>query len=148
MYLSIRTAHFFVCAFVLSQLDYCNSLLSGCSLYLINKHQNLGAIFQAGISVQTLASFPFLESGRKPFVNACSPNRHQLVGTPSLHRSSTSRDSFHLNLPFRHLSSFKHKFQSGYSYISFTAFTLFTCCETSTVRVASYVNGLVIKTLH
>ena len=39
--LSDRTTNTLVCAFVLSKLDYCNSLLSGCPLYLINKLQKV-----------------------------------------------------------------------------------------------------------
>jgi len=39
--LSVQTTNTLVCAFVLSKLDYCNSLLSGCPLYLIQKLQKL-----------------------------------------------------------------------------------------------------------
>lgn len=40
-YLSTHTAVTLVCAFVLSRLDYCNALLSGCPQYLINKLQRV-----------------------------------------------------------------------------------------------------------
>jgi hypothetical protein len=40
-YLSTHTTVTLVCAFVLSKLDYCNSLLSGCPQYLINKLQRV-----------------------------------------------------------------------------------------------------------
>ena len=35
--LSVETTKTLVCSFVLSKLDYCNSLLSGCPLYLLHK---------------------------------------------------------------------------------------------------------------
>jgi hypothetical protein len=38
-FLSVQAANTLVCAFVLSRLDYCNSLLAGCPLYLLNKLQ-------------------------------------------------------------------------------------------------------------
>ena len=40
-YLSIQTTNTLVCAFVLSKLDYCNALLAGSPLYLINKLQKV-----------------------------------------------------------------------------------------------------------
>ena len=40
-YLSTHSATTLVCAFVLSKLDYCNSLLSGCPQYLIYKLQKV-----------------------------------------------------------------------------------------------------------
>ncbi|KAK7108618.1 hypothetical protein V1264_016319 [Littorina saxatilis] len=39
--LSSQTTITLVCAFVLSKLDYCNSLLSGCPLYLLHKLQKV-----------------------------------------------------------------------------------------------------------
>ncbi|KAK7101513.1 hypothetical protein V1264_019887 [Littorina saxatilis] len=39
--LSSQTTNTLVCAFVLSKLDYCNSLLSGCPLYLLHKLQKV-----------------------------------------------------------------------------------------------------------
>ena len=39
--LSIQTTNTLVCSFVLSKLDYCNSLLSGCPMYLIQKLQKV-----------------------------------------------------------------------------------------------------------
>ena len=40
-HLSSQTANTLVCAFVLSRLDYCNSLLAGCPKHLTNKLQKL-----------------------------------------------------------------------------------------------------------
>jgi hypothetical protein len=40
-YLSVQTTNTLVCAFFLSKLDYCNSLLSGCPLYLLQKLQKV-----------------------------------------------------------------------------------------------------------
>ena len=40
-YLTLQATKILVCAFVLSRLDYCNSLLSGCSQYHIDKLQKI-----------------------------------------------------------------------------------------------------------
>ena len=40
-YLSVQTTNTLVCAFVLSKLDYCNALLSGCPLHLLQKLQKV-----------------------------------------------------------------------------------------------------------
>ena len=40
-YLTIEATKTLVCAFVLSKLDYCNSLLSGCPLYLLSRLQKV-----------------------------------------------------------------------------------------------------------
>ena len=40
-YLSVQATKTFVPAFVLSRLDYCNSLLSGCPPYLLNRLQKV-----------------------------------------------------------------------------------------------------------
>ena len=40
-YLSVEATQKLVLAFVMSRLDYCNSLLYGCPLYLINKLQKV-----------------------------------------------------------------------------------------------------------
>ena len=40
-YLSVQATETLVSAFVLSRLDYCNSLLSGCLQYLVNKLQKV-----------------------------------------------------------------------------------------------------------
>ena len=40
-YLTIQATKTLVCAFVLSRLDYCNALLSGCPHYLLNKLQKV-----------------------------------------------------------------------------------------------------------
>jgi hypothetical protein len=40
-YLSQQITNILVCAFVLSKLDYCNSLLSGCPVYLLTKLQKV-----------------------------------------------------------------------------------------------------------
>ena len=36
-YLAVEATKTLVCAFVLSKLDYCNSLLSGCPLYILRR---------------------------------------------------------------------------------------------------------------
>ena len=40
-YLTLQATKILICAFVLSRLDYCNSLLSGCSQYHIEKLQKI-----------------------------------------------------------------------------------------------------------
>ena len=40
-YLTVEATKTLVCAFVLSKLDYCNALLSGCSLYILRKLQKV-----------------------------------------------------------------------------------------------------------
>ena len=40
-FLSVQVTNTLACAFILSKLDYCNVLLAGCPLYLINKLQKL-----------------------------------------------------------------------------------------------------------
>lgn len=48
VYLTVDATKTLICAFVLSKLDYCNSLLSGWAMYLLRKLQkiqNSAAIF-------------------------------------------------------------------------------------------------------
>ena len=40
-YLTVKTAKTLVCAFVLSKIVYSNSLLSGCSLYILSRLQKV-----------------------------------------------------------------------------------------------------------
>ena len=40
-YLTVQVTKTLVCAFVLSKLDYCNSLLSGCPLYIVQRLQKV-----------------------------------------------------------------------------------------------------------
>ena len=43
-YLTVEATKTLVCAFVLSKLDYCNSLLSGCPLYNLGRLQKSSAL--------------------------------------------------------------------------------------------------------